>query len=177
MKLLKTFFNKILSITLTYKFFAFLGSLYRYAKDYNNISDIFYSQAFYDMLNQYLHIKVKKDWLGRLYGIINPNLDINNKFNISNMIIEIDGEKTNNQEYIINFFAKQLKLLDHLFHTQNLYDYISFDLKHVGPTIADNYLVILDIVSRQIMAQNFKKFILQFLIYCVIFTILICVIL
>ena len=165
MKLITNFLSKLFSLTLTYKFFSFIHALYVYAKDYEKIGDVFYGEAFRTMMKQYLYLNLKKDWIGRLYGVINPNLDINGKFDVNNIVIEINDDQTNNNEYILNFIAKQLKLLDSLFHTNNLYSYISFDLKHIGPAIADNYLVVFDIASRQIMAQKFKSFMGQLLFY------------
>ena len=42
------------------------------------------------------------------------------------------------------------------------------DLKHVGPAIADNYLVIFDIASRQNIGKYFRQIFWQTLIYTVI---------
>lgn len=120
------------------------------------------------VLLRYLNLEVKKDWIGRLYGIINPNIDINGHFNINNMIIEIDGDNTNNNEQVKAWAYKQLALIGQLFKIQNLYDYIDLTFKHVGPKEADNYLLIFDMISRKIMVKSFKKVIIHAGIYAAI---------
>lgn len=139
--------------------------IYYYIKDYNYISDTLYSDAFSLVLKRYLNLEVDKDWIGRLYGIINPNVDINGNFNINNMILEIDGNNTNNNEQVKNWAYKQLTLIGQLFKIENLYNYIDLTFKHVGPKEADNYLLIFDIVSRKNMVHTLRNTIIQMLIY------------
>ena len=139
--------------------------IYYYIKDYNYISDTLYSDAFSLVLKRYLNLEVDKDWIGRLYGIINPNVDINGNFNINNMILEIDGNNTNNNEQVKNWAYKQLTLIGQLFKIEYLYNYIDLTFKHVGPKEADNYLLIFDIVSRKNMVHTLRNTIIQMLIY------------
>lgn len=146
--------------------------IYYYISDYNYISDTLYSDAFKLVLKRYLNLDVSKDWIGRLYGIINPNIDINGNFNINNVIIEIDGNNTNNNEQVKTWAYKQLTLIGQLFKIENLYNYIDLTFKHVGPKEADNYLLVFDMVSRKEMSYMFKKMFIQLSIYAVIFIIL-----
>lgn len=162
------FFKKLLSFTLIYKIIESIKNIYYYIRDYGYISDTLYSDAFSLVLLRYLNLEVKKDWIGRLYGIINPNIDINGNFNVNNMIIEIDGDNTNNNEQVKAWAYKQLELIGQLFKIQNLYDYIDLTFKHVGPKEADNYLLIFDMISRKIMVKSFKKVIIHAGIYAVI---------
>ena len=146
----------------------FFKSIYDYAKDYGDVSDIIYGEGFKKMIYEYLHVDLDKDWLGRLYGVINPNIDINGNFNLNNIIIEIDNEYTNNNEYVKNWIYKQLNLIQELFHLQNLYNYISLDIKHVGPPIGDNYLIVFDIASRKKIGYYLKRIILQSILYIIL---------
>lgn len=159
------FLYKLLSFTLTYKLIALVKDIYYYIKDYNYISDTLYSDAFSLVLKKYLNLEVDKDWIGRLYGIINPNIDINGNFNINNMILEIDGNNTNNNEQVKNWAYKQLTLIGQLFKIENLYNYIDLTFKHVGPKEADNYLLIFDIVSRKNMVHTLRNTFIQLSIY------------
>ena len=168
MKLLK----KIFSIFLIYKIFAYIESIYYYFKDYNLISDIFYSEHFKKTIKKYLKCDLDKDWIGRLYGIINPNIDINGNIDVSGIIIELDGEQTNNLEYVRNWIYRQMQLVDSLFKFERLYNYISLDIKHVGPANHDNYLVVFDITSRKYMGYCFKRMIKHMLVYGIILVLL-----
>lgn len=162
------FIKKLVSFTLTYKLLAFIESTYYYIKDYFLIKDTFYSYELKIVLAKYIRCEVNKDWLGRLYGIINPYIDINGKLDISSMIIEMDGEQTNNEEQIKAWIYKQIQLVYSLFKIEKLGDYITLNVKHVGPTNHDNYKIEFDIASRKYFAQCFKKLVKQILLYCFI---------
>lgn len=141
---------------------------YNYIKDYEYISDTLYSEAFKIVLKEYLNVNIRKDWIGRLYGVINPNIDMNGKFDITKTIIEIDDENTNNNEYVKHWTYKQLIIIGEVFKIDNLWHFIDLEFKHVGPKEADNYLLIFDIVSRKEFAKEFKKMLLHGFIYAII---------
>lgn len=160
--------KKIGSNTLTWRLVMLVQSIYRYITDMSYISDTLYSKEFLTVLKQYLRISIKKDWIGRLYGVINPYIDIDGKIDFNNTIIEIDGDNTNSNEYVKNWVYKQFNLIDNLFKINKLYDYINVDIKHVGPLNADNYLIIIDVVSRKEMTYMLKRVLKQILIYLLI---------
>lgn len=156
---------KIFSKLLIGKFVNLIKDTVSYIKDRYYIKSTLYSKELKYVLDQYLHTNIKKDWIGRLYGIINPAIDSSGEFNISNMIIELDGDNTNNHEHIRQWTYKQMKLIAHLFKIEKLYDYINIEFEHVGPENADNYLIIFDMVSRKQFAQSIKKFLKHLSIY------------
>lgn len=160
--------KKIGSNTLTWRLVMLVQSIYRYITDMSYISDTLYSKEFLTVLKQYLRISVKKDWIGRLYGVINPYIDIDGKIDFNNTIIEIDGDNTNSNEYVKNWVYRQFNLIDNLFKINKLYDYINVDIKHVGPLNADNYLIVIDIVSRKEMAYVLKRVLKQTILYMII---------
>lgn len=160
--------KKIGSNTLTWRLVMLVQSIYRYITDMSYISDTLYSKEFLTVLKQYLRISIKKDWIGRLYGVINPYIDIDGKIDFNNTIIEIDGDNTNSNEYVKNWVYRQFNLIDNLFKINKLYDYINVDIKHVGPLNADNYLIIIDVVSRKEMTYMLKRVLKQILIYLLI---------
>lgn len=160
--------KKIGSNTLTWRLVMLVQSIYRYITDMSYISDTLYSKEFLTVLKQYLRISIKKDWIGRLYGVINPYIDIDGKIDFNNAIIEIDGDNTNSNEYVKNWVYRQFNLIDNLFKINKLYDYINVDIKHVGPLNADNYLIVIDVVSRKEMTYMLKRVLKQILIYLLI---------
>ena len=160
--------KKIGSNTLTWRLVMLVQSIYRYITDMSYISDTLYSKEFLAVLKQYLRISVKKDWIGRLYGVINPYIDIDGNIDFNNTIIEIDGDNTNSNEYVKNWVYRQFNLIDNLFKINKLYDYINVDIKHVGPLNADNYLIVIDVVSRKEMAYVLKRVLKQTILYMII---------
>lgn len=166
MKLLK----KLFSYTLIYKIYLNFVLLKEYIYDYDYVSESLYSEAFSKILEKYLNLKVKKDWIGRIYGIINPNLDINGNVNFANTIIEIDDNNTNSNEYVKNWIYKQMNMVKYVFKLDEsgFFDYIGCDIEHVGPKEYDNYLVVFYIVSQKAMLQNLKRLLKQFSVYAII---------
>lgn len=160
--------KKIGSNTLTLRLVMLVQSIYRYITDMSYISDTLYSKEFLTVLKRYLRISIKKDWIGRLYGVINPYIDIDGKIDFNNTIIEIDGDNTNSNEYVKNWVYRQFNLIDNLFKINKLYDYINVDIKHVGPLNADNYLIVIDVVSRKEMTYALKRVLKQTILYMII---------
>jgi len=159
MRLISKLFHK----TLTGKIIELSSDLVRYIKDYNIISDTLYSEQFKKVLKRYLNINFKKDWIGRLYGVMNPHIDIDGKLNFNNTIIEIDDNNTNDSEYVKTWIYKQMDLIGSLFKINKLYDYISCDIERIDHY--DNFLIIFDITSRKDVASSFKKTLAHTLIY------------
>lgn len=173
MKFLRNLFYK----TLSGKFFKTIKSLYDYIKDYEYISDTFYSEAFKLVLKEYLNVDIKKDWIGRLYGVVNPNINPEGKFDITKTIIEFDDDNTNNQEYVKHWAHKQLYIIGEVFKIENLYHFIDLEFRHVGPKEADNYLLVFDIVSRKEFTKNLKATLIHTTIYAIIIAIVLFIIL
>lgn len=162
------FLKKLFYHTLTYKFYNVFATLHQFLKAYDIVAESLYSPGFLTLLKRYLNKEFRKDWLGRLYAVINPNIDINGKFNFNNTIIELDDERTNNDRYVENWIYKQMGLIADMFKIHNMYTYISVGIEHVGPENADNFLVIFDMPSRIDMATAFKKFLKHLFAYLVI---------
>lgn len=160
--------KKVLSNTLTWRLWLLIESIYYYINDLSYISETLYSKEFAEVLHRYLHLTVKKDWIGRLYGVINPSIDINGNIDFNNTIIEIDGDNTNSNEYVKTWIYRQFHVIDSLFKINKLYDYINVDIKHVGPINADNFLVVIDVISRKVMARSLKRFLMQSILYIAI---------
>ena len=145
-----------------------IKALYTYIKDYEYIADTLYSEAFKIVLKEYLYVDVKKDWIGRLYGVINPNINKEGQFDISKTIIELNDDETNNNEYVKHWTYKQLTIIGEVFKIENLYHFINLEFKPVGPKGADNYLLIFDIVSRKEFTKNLKSTLIHGTIYAII---------
>lgn len=135
----------------------------RLNNDHRKFDQIIYGGTFTTLIRRYLKIDLSRDWIGRLYGIINPNIDINGKFDPSTMIIEVDGDNTNNNEFVYSWIYKQLNLVSYIFNFKEMYDVITVDINHVGPTNQDNFLVVFDFNNRQELAYWRKRFILHFI--------------
>ena len=166
------FFKNLFFKTFIGKIIKTIKSAINYINDYEYISDTFYSEAFKIVLKEYLNVDIKKDWIGRLYGVVNPNINEEGKFDVTRTIIEFDDENTNNKEYVKHWAHKQLYIIGEVFKIENLYHFIDLEFRHVGPKEADNYLLIFDIVSRKELANNIKRMLLHGLIYVILILVL-----
>ena len=144
-----------------YYFINYIKYIILCAKDKNQYGNMLHGGLFLMLVKQYLRVELKKDWIGRMYGVINPNVDIDGNFDPSTMIIEIDGENTNNNEYVKTWIYKQLRLISAVFSLKEFYEKITIDIYHVGPQEYDNYLIVFDFESRQNKAYWRKKFLLR----------------
>ena len=169
MKLLKNLFYK----TLSGRIIKLLISIHDYIKDYDLISDTLYSDAFKIVIKEYLGVDIQKDWIGRLYAVINPNINSEGQFDITKTILEFDGTNTNNNEYLKHWIYKQLTIIGQVFSIEKLYHFINLEIKHVGPIQADNYLLVFDMVSRKLMIKNLKETLIHTTVYAIIGLILI----
>ena len=57
------FIRKFFSWTFLYKTFQFIESIYIYLKDYYYISDTLYSEEFKRVINKYIYVDLRKDWM------------------------------------------------------------------------------------------------------------------
>lgn len=169
MRVLKYFFKK----TLLWKIIDTCIAGYRYILVKDTVGEFIHSQEFTNVLKKYLRIDFDEDWIGRLYGVINPLLDIDNKVNLTSVIVELDGENTNNRAQVEHWVSKQLSLIYELFKLQkldmyNLFQEVSIDLRHVGPKTHDNYLIVLDLVQRKEFSSKFKKMLIHAGVYSIL---------
>lgn len=155
-------------LSIIYALINMLDNIVNYIKDRSKIGDIFYGEGFRTIVSKYLVMELKEDWIGRLYGVLNPLVDIKGNINIDNVIVELDGDNTNNNDFVRTWIMKQLNMVGELFRINGLYEYIDLEIKHVGPINVDNYLVIFDIASRKIMGKSIKRFIVQSILYSAI---------
>lgn len=151
-------FTKLFKHTTIYKLYNFIRQWRNYSKINRTVGKTFYSPEFNLLISKYLKVNLREDWIGRLYGVINPTIDINGNIDLSSMVIELDGNNSNSRDWTLNWVYKQLRLVAQLFKIEQLYDYINLDIKHVGPENLDNYLVVFDLVSRKEFANATKAF-------------------
>lgn len=149
-----------------------------YIQDYNAVNEALHGSAFKRILKSYLNMNAKVDWLGRVYGIVNPVINSNGKLDFSSMILEIDGINTNNNTWVENWLYKQMILVENVFglETTGFFDTISVSANHVGPENGDNYLIIFDIASRKEMSRRWKRVMKQLLVYIIIISLIMIII-
>lgn len=166
----KKLIDKLTSWTLISALIHAVQWTYYYIKDYMLVNESMHSDAFYNILKKYLRMDPRTDWLGRVYGVVNPSIDEDGNFDFNGMVFEVDGINTNNRSWVENWLYKQMILVDNVFGFQQngMFDILGATVKHVGPKNADNYLIVFDIVSRKEMSKRWKRVLMQSAIYGII---------
>lgn len=149
--------NKLFRQSTIYKTYDFFKSWIYYAKVKKSAGTVFYSEEFKTLMRKYLKVDLKEDWIGRLYGVINPTINEKGQLDFSSMVIELDGNDTNNSDWVNTWIYKQLNLVSQLFKIEHLYDFINLDIKHVGPVSMDNYLIVFDLIARKSFTNSAKS--------------------
>lgn len=145
-----------------------------YIKDWHIVEESLHGDAFRSLLKHYLKMDSRIDWLGRVYGVVNPAINEKGEFDYNGMVFEVNGVHTNNETWVENWLYKQMILVNNVFDVQRsgFFDIIDVSVKHVGPENADNYLIVFDIASRKEMVRRFKRVFEQSIIYLIILGIL-----
>ena len=141
-----------------------------YIKDWRLVEESLHGDGFRSLLKHYLKMDSRIDWLGRVYGVVNPAINEKGEFDYNGMVFELNGVNTNNQTWVENWLYKQMILVNNIFDVQKtgFFDIIDANVKHVGPENADNYLIVFDIASRKEMVRKWKRVILQSIVYAVV---------
>ena len=134
-----------------------------YIKDWRLVEESLHGDGFHSLLKHYLKMDSRIDWLGRVYGVVNPAINEKGDFDYNGMVFELNGVNTNNQTWVENWLYKQMILVNNIFDVQKtgFFDIIDANVKHVGPENADNYLIVFDIASRKEMVRRWRRVLLQ----------------
>ena len=174
MKLIRKFTNW----TLVSSLICAIYWTFCYIKDWRLVEESLHGNGFRSLLKHYLKMDSRIDWLGRVYGVVNPAINEKGEFDYNGMVFELNGVNTNNQTWVENWLYKQMILVNNIFDVQKtgFFDIIDANVKHVGPENADNYLIVFDIASRKEMVRRWKRVILQSIVYAVVAGIILLVI-
>ena len=174
MKLIRKFINWTLVSSLIR---AIYWTFY-YIKDWRLVEESLHGNGFRSLLKHYLKMDSRIDWLGRVYGVVNPAINEKGEFDYNGMVFELNGVNTNNKTWVENWLYKQMILVNNIFDVQKtgFFDIIDANVKHVGPENADNYLIVFDIASRKEMVRRWKRVLLQGIGYAAVVGIVLLVI-
>ena len=174
MKLIRKFINW----TLVSSLIRAIYWTFCYIKDWRLVEESLHGNGFRSLLKHYLKMDSRIDWLGRVYGVVNPAINEKGEFDYNGMVFELNGVNTNNKTWVENWLYKQMILVNNIFDVQKtgFFDIIDANVKHVGPENADNYLIVFDIASRKEMVRRWKRVLLQGIGYAAVVGIVLLVI-
>jgi hypothetical protein len=136
--------------------FNFIKYLILYIKYYKILNKVYNNEYIIDNLSQTFKTEFKKDWVGRLYCIFNPNL-IDGKFDPNHQIYSYNDKGLNTDDFVEQYIMTQLNIIDHYIKVNNLFELLSYDLKQLDNY--NNYLFIIKPIPFDDLKKWMKLFI------------------
>lgn len=152
-----------------YMIYKFIKYLYLNIKYTNILKKIYINENILDNLSLIFETKFKIDWIGRIYTVINPNIN-NKNFDINTQIFEYDENGLNNTMYIERFIMTKLNIANNFIQTNNLFDLLTYEIKKLDEY--DNYLLIIEPITLKDCLKYTKRFCILISILLIIMTIL-----
>lgn len=148
-------------------FYKFLLNLYLNIKYTRLLNKIYKDENLLYKFSQLFGVEFKKDWVGRIYTVINPNI-LNNELDVNTQIFEYGENGLTNKPYIEKYIMTKLNLIKDFIMANNLFDLLTYEIVELDKY--DNYLIVL----KPITFDDCKKWIKIFVItYLSLITILI----
>ena len=135
-----------------YRFFKYLFLNIKYTKILNKI---YYNENIIENLSKLFKSQFKKDWIGRLYTVINPNL-MGDDFDINTIIYEYDENGLNNYAFIERCIMNKLNIAQSFIQTNNLFDLLTYKIEKLDEY--DNYLFIIEPITLHDCLKYTKYF-------------------
>lgn len=140
--------------------FNLIRFLIIYIKFYKILNKIYKDENIIDNLSKTFKTEFKKDWIGRLYCIFNPNL-IDGKFDPNHQIYSYNEKGLNTDDFVEQYIMTQLNIANHYIRVNNLFELLSYELKQL-----DNYNNYLFII-KPIPFDDLKKWLKLFIFICI----------
>lgn len=135
-----------------YRFFKYLFLNIKYTKILSKVYD---NENIIGNLSNLFQSQFKKDWIGRLYTVINPNL-LGDDFDINTIIYEYDETGLNNNAFVERWIMGKLNVAQSFIQTNNLFDLLTYKIEKLDEY--DNYLFIIEPITLQDCLKYTKYF-------------------
>lgn len=139
-------------------------NIYLHVKYNRIIQKVYKDENLINGLSELLNVNVRKDWFGRLYMVLNPNL-----IKMTDQIYEVTDKGLNNSAFVEKWIMERFIVLEKFIKANNLFDLLTYSLKQIDEQ--GNYLLILEPITFK---DYFKS--LKFLSISLPIAIIICII-
>ena len=136
-----------------YNFFKYLLLNRKYSR---LIKKAFKDENLIEGLSQIFKTNFKTDWIGRVYAVLNPNLDENGQYSPNTQIFEYGENGLNNERMVEQWVMERLTVVSNFIQTNNLFELLTYSIKKLDKY--DNYLFILEPVTLGDCMKWSKRF-------------------
>ena len=136
-----------------YNFFKYLLLNRKYSR---LIKKTFKDENLIEGLSRIFKTNFKIDWIGRVYAVLNPNLDENGNYSPNTQIFEYGEDGLNNERMVEQWVMERLTVISNFIQTNNLFELLTYSIKKLDKY--DNYLFILEPVTLGDCMKWSKRF-------------------
>ena len=136
-----------------YKFFKNLFLNIKYSKI---IKKVYKEEHLLEGLSSIFKANFKTDWIGRVYAVLNPNLDEDGQYSPNTQIFEYGSDGLNNDRMVEQWVMEKMVIISDFIRTNNLFEILTYSLKRIDKY--DNYLFILEPITLQDCLKSSKRF-------------------
>jgi hypothetical protein len=137
---------------ITYRFITYLIRNLKYSRILNKV---YKDENILQNLSSLFQTEFKKDWIGRIYTVINPHIQ-NGVYDPNVQIYEYGENGLDNSIYVQNWIMERLNVASKFIQAQNLFDLLTYEIKKIDEY--DNYLFIIQPITLPDCMEYVKKF-------------------
>lgn len=145
-----------------YRFFKYLFLNIKYTKILNKVYE---TENILPNLSELFNTTFKKDWIGRLYAVINPNL-LGEDYDINTIIYEYGDNGLNNNAFVERWIMQRLNIAQSFIQVNNLFDLLTYDIKKLDEY--DNFLFVIEPITLRDCLKYTKYFSILLVILLVV---------
>ena len=150
-----------------YNFYKTITNHFKYTRILNKVYE---SEHLLNNLSELFGAKVKKDKIGRLYVVINPNIK-NGKFETNDQIFEYNDVGWDNSTYVEKWIMQRLNVAKSFIQANNLFDLLTYEIKKIDDY--DNFLFIMMPITLPDVLKYMKKIFISLGVMAIISLILV----
>ena len=124
----------------------------KYSKILNNV---YKDERLLENLSKLFNAPFRKDKLGRIYVVLNPNIH-NKEYDNSTQIFEYNEIGLDNTMYVEKWIMDKLNIAQRFIQTNNLFDMLTYKIKKLDEY--DNYLFIIQPITLEDSMRWTKRF-------------------
>ena len=152
-------------------FYKFILNLWLNIKYTRLLTKIYKDENLLYKFSQLFGVEFRKDWIGRIYTVINPNI-LDDKVDVNTQIFEYGENGLTNEPYIEKYIMIKLNLVKDFIMANNLFDLLTYSIKKIDNY--DNYLLIIKPITLDDCKKWTKIFTIVYSILILIGLIIMC---
>lgn len=135
-----------------YRFFKYLFKNIKYTRILNKVYD---NENILNNLSKLFEVNFKKDWIGRIYAVINPSIQ-NGVYDQNKQIYEYGQDGLTNHMFVEQQIMEKLNVAQQFIQAQNLFDLLTYEIRKLDEY--NNYLFIIQPITLPDCLEYTKKF-------------------